>query len=442
MTCSASSVLSGMWKSVGLLWVLLGACSRGSNESSKPVDASSRSEKKLAVAAPLVSSTATPSSLKCRLTSGPDTIDDGEGRGSAEGKIDLENVRVLANDKVAIVTWERQSNFMLGDSWREPHGTVLGGESHRTVSFPVHAYACATYGFISPGTLTEPFVVWGQANTEAFETWSSLPQMNGGDTSPKRVITPPVRVTPTSRQSIGTFVASRDLILAETIDVGCEQRCNCSAPSASSLWLYSVHPARRWSKRIMATSDTAKRPNAPALAVNEQGGAMAYRSGDTVYLAWLDGAGVPKPAVKLDSGDVGAPALSVFGHEAVIVWASRASKADRYRLRWMRVVMGEPPAPPETIETAGAAYAPAVLADEKTTTLAWMEGDSGRAGDIHISRVRTGSPVVDSLVVSTGEPNARDPELSASAAAPFLVYSTFTKDRPGGVVRYARISCE
>jgi hypothetical protein len=308
---------------------------------------------------------APPAPARCEVTEGPDTIDDGNGRGSEYGREALENVRVLADASTSIVTWERQTEHTVGDSWRSPVLAIRrAGEKHRIVALPVMAYACATYGY-------------------------------------------------------------------------------AARPMSQGVWLRSLDSKSPFAVQLAKAGRDDKPADALAIVLGDGGGAAAYRFGGALHIVWLDASGRPRGApARFDDGDVGAPALALAGSDVIIVWAKREAKTDPYRLRLVRATPEKPLSPPQVLPTTANAFAPAILATETALVLAWMEGDASRTGEIHVARTSVAEPsLVGSLVVSTGEANARDPELSGSVDTPVLVYSMFSKELAGGVVRIARLGC-
>lgn len=374
----------------------------------------------------------------CLAPTAVDTIDDGGGVPDATGSTDLEDVQILADDDTIAVAWARQSNFLYGDSWRSPHLAIRSkaDPSWRQVELPTLAYACALYGAAATNTMARPFVSWGVLNNSAFEVFGELPvpQNQPAPTTPLAEVT-------TTKQTVTRFVASRNVAAGVVHENKCDPSCLCgNDPHDMALWVRSLDPAKPWAQRVSLRYDYDDQLGVPALAMGETGGVLAYRVKSKLHLAWLDADGKPlasAPLEPFDAGDVGAPAVAMAGTEAIVVWARRASKADPYELQSMRLAYGAAPIAPTPIKTPGSAFAPSVLADATSVTLAWMEGDAGKRGQIHVARELTGP----SVVVSGDETNARDPELSGSPSRPAIVWQSFTKARLAGVLRVARLDC-
>ena len=397
----------------------------------------------------------------CALTDS-DTIDDGEGAlipsSQGAGSMVLDDVRVLASGaddaaSATIVTWTRRAQFPVGDSWRTPHMAIRtsirapDATLWKKTTLPVLGYACATYGTIAPNTLERPFVAWGVANSTSFELWKDIPSAKDPSGTTWEYTTPLARV-PTPRSSIDHFVASRDVTLAMATEETCDVSCTCTDPARYTLAVRSLDPKQKFSVRLGPLEDKYEaRPDAPALAMGPTGGIAAYRYKKQLFLAWLDASGRPlstgKPVAFAD-GDVGAPAVALAGTDAIVVWGQRPGKDAPYRLHMMRLPYAAAPetpramAPAAPAAPAASAFAPAVLADEQRAVYAWMEGDSGTHGEIHVAREWNGP----STVISGDETNARDPELSGTTSHPTIVWQTFPKENMAGVIRTGHLDCE
>jgi hypothetical protein len=379
------------------------------------------------------------------VASGPETVDDGGGKPDEDGTTKLENLRVLGDGESVVLTWERQSDFRSGDSWREPHAALRrGGATFRSVALPVRAYACATSGFVGPSSGAEPVVAWGVADTRAFEIWGELPKVSGTGAM-DTVKTPALRTRPTHRQDLTSLVVSRNVALATTYDGTCEVLCSCRGPTSHGVWVYALSGAPM-ATRIAVAADDMHAPDAPALAMSKEAGVAAYRMAGALHVLWLDGDGKPVSSpVRLDEGDVGAPAVAIAGRRAVLAWARRDARGEPYRLRWLVVEHGASTfAAPNVLATAESAFAPAVVTSGSELVLAWMEGDGATKGRVLAARIAVDRPASFAPVtVSSGdETNARDPELSGSVDAPVVAYGAFSKARPGGVARVATLACD
>lgn len=233
------------------------------------------------------------------------------------------------------------------------------------------------------------------------------------------------------------FVASHDVALAVLAEMQCDATCNCPpGPAKQALWLRGLDP-----KKPFATRVASGKFNAPAFSLGDKGGVGAWRAGsppaeELLYVrVGANGRPIGAP-VSFAKGDVGAPAVAMSGDAALLVWASRPDKQSNYALSWMKV--GETA---KTIATKGSAIAPAILADADDVVLAWMEGDLVKSGEIHVARGPVSGPIGASTVVSGAETNARDPELGGTPAHPVIVWSTFPKEQPAGVIRVGQLKC-
>jgi hypothetical protein len=402
----------------------------------------------------------------CEVEGTPETLDDEQGQRSEWGYSALENIRVHASANKTVVTWERQSRQVVGDSSREPVSAIreAGSSSFQITTFPVHAYACATYGLIAPASFDkDETIVWGRENTHGLEIWNRTPKRDRASVAQSK----PQRTVFPKNQEISTFVASGKVALAAVTEGTCEHLCACPEGWKRSLWLHGLDPAAPFAQRVVTAPSTSpstttddNAPSVPALSMNESGGVAAYRLNKALYALMLDAQGKPvwsKPLL-IDSGDVGAPAVSILSTKdaAVMVWAKRESKEKPYELRFARLA-NTLTATPESrvlVSSSVSSIAPATLATDDTLVVAWMEGPDERSGNIHVARTSPGwnlwfqtsatkDPLIkESTVVSTSaESNARDPELSGSVDAPVIAWSSFSNKRPGGEARLARLRC-
>lgn len=381
----------------------------------------------------------------CRVSTPPSTLDDGDGLPDPEGTTRLENLRLLAAGGTVVATWERQSDYRVGDSSRAPVVAMPAGAA-KPVLLPVAAYACATYGHVGPASLDAPIVAWGVENARALQVWKAPPAFKPGPGAPA-LATRPAMERATPRQELDELVVSGRVALATTFELSCDVGCNCPNPTARGLWTYSLAPGAPAPAKLASGAPAGKTPDAPALAMGDAGGVAAYRKDGALHAAWLDADGRPAGAqLRLDAGDVGAPAVAVAGKRAVLAWARRDAKSEPYRVRWVALELGAAAAPaPAVLPAAGSAFAPGVLTDGADAVFVWTEGDDGSRGAVFASRVplADASRASPALAVSgPDEPNARDPEVSGTVSAPVLVYGAFSKARPGGVARLATLACE
>jgi hypothetical protein len=388
----------------------------------------------------------TPPRARCTVEAPPESIDDRGGKAGELGTTKLENLRVLASGDTTVATWERESDFTVGDSWRAPVIAMRHGASPFVIrELPVRAYACATYGHVGIASLDAPFVTWGVNNTNAFESYGTVPEL-AGPAGMDTVKTPPKSRLVTRRQEVRDFVASRGVVLATTFDASCDTLCTCADTAHRGLWLYSLDSPKTKPTRLASLPSREGSPLVPALAMSDTVGVAAYRIAGVSHLVWLDGTGIPTGApLRIDEGDVGAPALAIAGKRVIVTWARRGAKTEPYELRWLAVEHGATTLPAaKVLPTAGSAFAPGALTDGADAVLTWMEGDGGTRGAVFAARVALDEsrPASPSVVVSmTDETNARDPEVSGTVDAPVIAYAAFDAKRPGGVARVARLAC-
>ena len=350
----------------------------------------------------------------------------------------LENLRVLAGGDTTIITYERQSDYEMGDSWRAPFVAMRkGAGAFERTSLHVEAYACATSGLVAPNTLADPVVAWGVANTHGFQIWPGLPKTEKAQSK---------QLVDTTRHEVMTFAASHGVAISVTADIQCEAFCVCGDTGAKhGIWIHGLDTAYPVAESVFSSPYSAKAPDVPAIAMADHRGVFAYRDSGALWVGFLGVHGKPsgKP-VKLDTGGVGAPALAMMGEDAAVaVWAKRASNDAPYKLVWARLEEGKPFTPSAMPMTTETGFAPAVIADANAMIVAWMDGDGAKKGAIHLARHAFSDPTWPSTRISPeSESNARDPELSGTMGHPVLAYALFDAPRQGGTVRIAESSCE
>jgi hypothetical protein len=358
-----------------------------------------------------------------------DTIDDGQTEVTERGSMALEHVRLLARGDDDVITWTRRASYNVGDSWQTPYALSLRpGAGHPTpTEFPVESYACATYGIIATNTDAEPIAVWGRENYTGYELWKNIPS---GKAKSERYVD-------TLHEGVHDFVASRNVAVAVGTGYACDVSCSCGDTWEDAVWIHGLESGHRFSVKL--ADDEA---DAPAIAMNEHGGIAVYRTKKKeLDLVWLDATGKPegKPT-KFAEG--GAPAVALAGDDAVVMWAARSAKSDPYALQWAKVAHGTTAVRPATIASTDSAFAPAIIADTSAMTIAWTEGDAGgRSGSIHVARTTFAHPRFDGTIVSGDETNARDPELSGTTEEPHLIWQSFPKEKPAGVLRVTHLRC-
>lgn len=377
----------------------------------------------------------------CRVAGAPETLDDKKGSASEYGTERLENLRVLAEGDTTAVSWERQSDFQLGDSWREPVLALRRGDApFRIGKLPVMAYACATSGYAGVLSASEPFVSWGARNMEGFETWRDVPSLTG---EPNPTIRGSAARLVSTRQHVARLATSKTVALASAREPQCAEFCSCMSWK-EGLWLF---PLKAGAKPTLVTSlkDMEALDAAPAVAMGDLGGVGAYRAGGALHVLFIDAAGgLAAPPVEIDRGEVGAPAVAVAGGKAVVVWAKRTSKSAPYVLQWFTVDLATRAIPKaRSWATASSAFAPSIVTDGTKAALTWMEGNDASQGRVLFATAPLDreAPLGGIKVSLDAEGNARDPEISGPPSAPTIVYAVFTKQRPGGVARILRIAC-
>lgn len=383
---------------------------------------------------------------RCTLQKPVEIVDDEDGETDEYGFVAAENARILATKDEVLITWERQSHYAVGDSTRAPVAAHRqGGSPWKIVTLPVLSYACATYGYIAPRQTVRGLgiVAWGEDNYTGFEAWTGL---SNGKTvkvagSPMYRLGKAERILPTTLEMLaGSFVLSDHTILASTRE-GCDRVCDCQS-TWQGVRLFDLDASPRRTERIFKGEGV----DALALVTSSRGGALAFRHQRALHFGWLDASlRSVGPPQKFAEGDVGAPALALLGDKLLAVWAARNDKSAPYVLQWSLLEAGKSPGAPRTFRTVDSAFAPAILAEDTSLVLTWMEGDGQKRGRILAKRLDTkdfGESLEDAIAISGDEPNARDPEISGTVAAPHIVYSTFSKKIGGGKIRHAELTCE
>lgn len=432
--------------------------------SSHPVSASASAPGPSSPSAPVASAAPAPAPdagagapSACRVASAPESVDDKKGTASEYGTMHLENLRVLVDGDTTAITWERQADFTVGDSWREPVLVLRRGDGpFRVANLPVMAYACATSGHAGVLSASEPFVSWGARNLEGFEVWRDVPSV--GPEPSTTIRSSAARTIPT-RQHLGRLATSKSVALATAREPACPAAVSTPPSSGSApvpadvchcftwkdgLWLFPLKAGAK-PTLVAPMKDMDMLDAAPALAMGDQGGIGAYRSNGAIHVVFVDAAGgLAAPPVQIDRGEVGAPAVAVADGKAVVVWAKRAGKSAPYVLQWTTTDLTKREIPKtRTWATSGSAFAPSVVTDGATAAVTWMEGNDTSQGRVLFARAPLDreAPLEGLKVSIDAESNARDPEISGPVGAPTVVYAAFNKQRPGGVARVARVVC-
>lgn len=423
----------------------LGACSRRPPPAPGPAAAPSspRAEQTPTTDAGVLpeAATAAVATPRCRAEGAFETIDDGQGRASRWGTEKLESLRVLVDADVTAVTWDRQGEYTSGDSARVPVLALSrSGGAFRVQGLPVRSYACATSGYTGTLSAREPFVTWGVLQAEAFQVWGDVPAANELVLHSKPIREIPAASQPSALATNGGFA------LASVAVAQCPESCNCGnytyALTMTSLMAKGARP-----KKIASIPESEYRSAAPALAMSDRGGVGIARIKGALKMFLFDasGAHVGEPAT-LDQGDVGAAAAAVSGDTAVVSWAKRSGPKEPYALRFAKIDLAARSASPARVwDTGGAsAFAPALVTDGANVVVTWMEGDGGSKGTVRVARTRLDAtaPLVATQVSTADETNARDPEISGPLASPTIAYAAFSRERPGGIARVARLRCD
>jgi hypothetical protein len=395
-----------------------------------------------------VSSVAAPT-IVCAMHGSVERVDDNLGKPHEYGTDTLENLRVLRVGATRMLTWERQTAYSVGDASRTPWVAASlpgGGEraedagaarwSVRKLAAP--PVGCAASAYVGLGALDAPIVTWGQGGVRALQAWSGEAQGKSRST-----VIPGAEV-------LG-FAASDRWVVADLAHSPCGSSCECET-TARSVWLFGLAASAGddAGAPVKHKVATLKRPSlvssVPAVATSPTGGVVAYRDAGALYVARFDASGHLRPSERIDDGDVGAPAVSVFGESYVVVWAKRARAAGPYAL-WAvhrRMADTAPFAPALLAGTTSgeSMMAPTILLGETRALLAWSEGDAQQRGRIQLGVWSFDATLRSVMTLSTAsERNARDPELAGTVDAATLAYSAFSPDRPGGVARVVDLTC-
>jgi hypothetical protein len=440
------SVLFGAWVCISLL-----SCksTQGAKQGGPP-PATLPQSSATAIAVGSAQKVATPAVARepgCSIAT-RQAVDDGGGKPNENGGEFVENVRVVANNDVNVLTWERQTQHIMGDPWRAPVIAIQKGSAPFSIlELPVLAYAAASYGYAGTLSPTEPFVTWGVRNYRGFEVWSGIPKLEGPP-GMQLVKTKALRSFETTYHQVRGFVVSNGIALGMANASSCFVNC----PSFGPLWIgtFSLTDAKAKPAKLAQPAEDNVAP-ALALAMGDTGGIAAYRDKNALRFVWLDAKGAPTSGTPIvfAEGDVGAPALALAGKTALLVWAQRATKTDAYTMMWQRLDYGATANAAKhaiTSTGSGSAFAPGLVFDGKSAVVTWMEGDGESKGEVRMGMLplnqEAGDSAIDSIVVSEAdEKNARDPEISGTPQRPVIAYSAFSAKRPGGIVRLAQLQC-
>jgi hypothetical protein len=210
-----------------------------------------------------------------------------------------------------------------------------------------------------------------------------------------------------------------------------------------------VVPAQCTSREVLP-----RLPDALAMAMREDRGALVFRRGASLFLQRLDGQGAPvrtPEAIFTAPGRErpGAPSIAYDGDSLSIVFALRGSGRAPYVLQSLRFDPTlEPAGTPVPLPTgAASAFAPALAVRDGAHVLGWMEGND-RAGSIRvaISAISLEDAVAHALTVAS-DPlvNARDPEVSFSDGRGWIAWTERPARADGGPVnamaRLAALRC-
>jgi hypothetical protein len=319
---------------------------------------------------------------------------------------------------------------------------------------PARAYAAAEYTTVAPSTIEGhlDLVAHGVAGTSEYSTYSAGLEAWKGikmfeDAGPKPWQTAGV---PFSRVESLVAAPKSPLLVLGGVETPCGNRYDCPE-------LFERLEQRGFPKSLRTLSFVVKQPHSeilyrgtikspkksfvPAVATSAERGLVAYRVDDQLKAQWvtLDGKAVGDALGVGRSGDIGAPAVTMAGDQAYVIWAYRARAGDAYRLWVARI--GQAKAELEVPLDTGAesSFAPAVAAQNDSLMVTWMQGDGGRRGSIQLGRVpiailTPGRDLIPVSAIAAQTPdggNRRDPEIAIDRDRVYLAWSDFTTKREG-----------
>jgi hypothetical protein len=352
----------------------------------------------------------------------------------------LENVRVVHGART-VVTWH-DAYLGVGDTsvsanvgWIDWAATPHVA----TAKLPYRAYASAEWSRIGPtrGASGIELFTFGIAGAWTFmlfdqdeTTWSKL-DINASPPKAKKTLT----VNLTVREDFAV-AESAPVAAVAGYDSPCPSYYACDQlyqPGMEKGFLDAVRvvdlAAGRseivWKSDVVRSHKRTVVTYAPAIAIGNTKGAVAFRLDKSIELAALDASFRPSPPVSIANAEVGAPAIAFDGDRPIVAWAQRASASEPYHL----VVWFDGAAHDVKTGTASA-FAPALAARDGAIVLAWMEGDAGRHGVVRAARASlAGSWDLSAALRLSDDPtgNARDPEISMQGNEAVIVWSEIAK---------------
>jgi len=369
----------------------------------------------------------------------------------------LQNLRIAADAKGGLLTWERYNDPVHGDNSQIGFASFLSRDSSDTmtkVALPARAYAAAAYTTVAPSTVAGQLdlLASGVAGSPEFSCysggagiWKVKEIFLDNGPSPIRAITLPFSLT----ESLVAGQQAPIAILAG-VEAPCESYYACEKEYEAAVKTGLPRSLRSLSFAgktplsevlFKGTDKTPEKPFVPAVAARASSVLAVYRVDERLEAQWLSllGKKVGSAFVMGERGDIGAPAVTFVGTSAYATWAYRPAKTEPYRLWVARVGTHgiEASVPIDTGEKS--AFAPGVAELDGSLLLVWMQGDEGRHGMIRLGQLPTervasteGSIYLDSMTdLTPGDGNRRDPEIAAQADRIYIAWSDFTLKKAG-----------
>jgi hypothetical protein len=202
-------------------------------------------------------------------------------------------------------------------------------------------------------------------------------------------------------------------------------------------------------QRAAAATSAAPEPESSpmALAVGAEGGLALWPSRGRMFALSFSVAGVADAAPReLDRGRLGAPTVVARGRAFDAAWSRFNDSTGRYELigatlsdRRATVAPAVLVAPPRAN-----AFAPALSAQGARVVLAWTEGDLRASALVKVgsSTQTLALAASTAAVIGSARGNRRDPELSSTAAATWMLVQQFDRRTRNGVARIATLRCD
>ncbi len=248
------------------------------------------------------------------------------------------------------------------------------------------------------------------------------------------------------------YAAGRaDLVIGIAIgsEMRCADPCACSADAVTGTALrsFAFGPARSTATILSRYPQGADAPAGIAVAVGADRQAIAYIVGHALSVLRLDatGAAIGAP-MAIASGELGAPTIAYRGHTLIALWAQREAPAGRYGLRFAQWDP-ESAAPPviQTVAGSGAdsALAPSIAVDGNRVLVAWTEGDLQRRGVIRVASTSgdLATALASPATITGPDANSRDPEVAITPDRAWVVWESYARSTPRGVLRLGMLNC-